>query len=194
MLIKRISNDKKLQAYIIGLALGDGNLSNPNGRAIRLRITCDKKYSILIEHIKESIQKLLPDNKVSIANRKNCVDVYCYSNHWENILGWKANSGSKFKQNVKVPDWIKKNKIYIKECLRGLFQSDGSIYIDRGYIMINLSCSIDSLAQDTIQILKTIDHTPNTQKMIAPSGKTRYIIRISKNSNQFIKDISLWKK
>ena len=39
-------------AYIIGIALGDGNLSNPNKRAVRLRITCDTGYPGLIENIK----------------------------------------------------------------------------------------------------------------------------------------------
>jgi hypothetical protein len=34
--------DTQLQAYVIGLAIGDGNLSNPSGRAVRLRITCDR--------------------------------------------------------------------------------------------------------------------------------------------------------
>jgi hypothetical protein len=29
--------DTQLQAYVIGLAIGDGNLSNPSGRAVRLR-------------------------------------------------------------------------------------------------------------------------------------------------------------
>jgi hypothetical protein len=41
--------DSELHAYVLGLAIGDGNLSNPNGRAVRLRITCDTKYPILIK-------------------------------------------------------------------------------------------------------------------------------------------------
>lgn len=36
--------DFSFLSYIVGVALGDGNLSNPNGRALRLRITCDEKY------------------------------------------------------------------------------------------------------------------------------------------------------
>ena len=43
-------------AYIIGVALGDGNLSNPNGRAIRLRISCDTRYPFIIESIKEALK------------------------------------------------------------------------------------------------------------------------------------------
>ena len=44
--------DPQLQAYVVGVAIGDGNLSNPNGRAVRLRITCDKKYPALIARIR----------------------------------------------------------------------------------------------------------------------------------------------
>ena len=44
-----LNPDPVLRAYVIGLAIGDGGLSNPNGRAVRLRITCDIKYPLLIE-------------------------------------------------------------------------------------------------------------------------------------------------
>ena len=75
-------------AYIIGIAIGDGNLSNPNGRAVRLRVTCDNKYPALRNKIVRSLQLLLPNNKTSLVFRKsNCVDVSCYSNHFEHILG-----------------------------------------------------------------------------------------------------------
>jgi hypothetical protein len=77
-----LNENKLLQSYVIGLAIGDGNLSNPNGRATRLRITCDKKYPLLIERIISSLQSLLPQNKVSIVVRKDgCMDISVYSNH-----------------------------------------------------------------------------------------------------------------
>src|SRR4030042_3368563 len=121
-------------AYIIGAALGDGNLSNPNKRAARLRITCDKKYNSVINNFTQSIQIILPTNKVSITNRKdNCVDISCYANKWEKLLGWKADGGSKYDQNVRIPKWIATNKKFILICLRGLFETDGSIYMDRKY-------------------------------------------------------------
>ena len=49
-------NDKNTLAYIIGVAIGDGNLSNPNGRAVRLRVTCDTKYEFIIKQVKSNIQ------------------------------------------------------------------------------------------------------------------------------------------
>ncbi len=50
--------------------MGDGNLSNPNGRAVRLRVTCDLKYPGILERIQLAIKKLLPKNKVSIIKNK----------------------------------------------------------------------------------------------------------------------------
>jgi len=65
-----------LLAYVVGVALGDGNLSNPNGRATRLRITCDAKYPRLARKIARS------------------------------LLGWRVGHRSKIAQRVTVPSWI----------------------------------------------------------------------------------------
>lgn len=192
---KCLSNNKKLKAYIIGLALGDGNLSNPNKRAIRLRITCDKKYPLLIENIKKSIEKLLPDNKVGVVNKKDgSIDVSCYSNYWQDVLGWKWNAGSKYKQKVSIPKWIKNDKEYSKKCLLGLFQTDGSIYKDRNYLMVNFVTIIPTLANDVYELISKLKYKANLQILEKPNIKTKYTIRISKNAVGFIKDIKLWKK
>jgi hypothetical protein len=91
---------------LIGLAIGDGNLSNPNGRAVRLRITCDSKYPALIAKIFHSLQRLLPGNKVSlVGSAGNYVNVSVYSNQLEDLLGWKALGGSKHRQCVETPKW-----------------------------------------------------------------------------------------
>lgn len=189
---KRVSNDKKLHAYVIGLALGDGNLSNPNGRAVRLRITCDKKYPRLNKYIFESIKKFLPDNKVSIQNSKTYLNISCYSNKWENLLRWKSGKGSKYEQKVKIPSWVLKSKSYTRECLKGLIQTDGSIYTDRGYKMVNIVCNIKPLAMTIVKAIQFVGYKPNIQ--IHQDQKTKkYTIRISKDVNKFIKDIKLWK-
>lgn len=95
-----LNPDRKLQAYVIGLAIGDGNLSNPNGRAVRLRITCDTRYPALIDRIFSSLKQLLPDNRVSLVRGKgNFVNISVYSNHLESLLGGRprevASPGSR---------------------------------------------------------------------------------------------------
>lgn len=185
--------NKKILAYIIGVSIGDGNLSNPNGRAVRLRITCDNKYPLLKEHIKQSLQKFLPKNKASEIKRKGCVDVYIYSNTLEDFLGWKAKGGSKGKQNVSIPIWILNNKIYLKECLRGLVQTDGSIYKDRGYTMINFTTIIEKLALAYFESLQKLGYTPQIRKVIY-NNHSKYVIRLSKDVDRFIKELKLWKE
>lgn len=182
-------------AYVVGLALGDGNLSNPNGRAVKLRITCDLKYPNLIEEIKIALQRLLPNNIVNqIKKPGNCIDVYCCSNTLENLMGWKAKQGSKFKQRARVPSIIKKNKKLAIACLKGLMQTDGSIYSDRGYIMVMFVTIIPELASDVMEMISNLRFNP--RQYIIKQRKphhTRYNIRISRDTQKFIKEIKLTK-
>lgn len=191
---KVLIRNNKLISYVIGVALGDGNLSNPNKRATRLRVTCDKKYPIIYKEIKNSIQKILPDNKVTIVDRKDgAIDISCYSNKWESILGWKSHLGSKIKQKVRIPKWIFSKKEYIKECLKGLLQTDGSIYFDRNYKMVNFTANNRGLAYDVFRAIREIKYEPNIQK--TQNKKTiKYVVRVTKKSSDFIREINLWKK
>jgi len=185
--------NKNNLAYVIGLALGDGNLSNPNGRAVRLRITCDTRYKNLIKRACLAIKKLLPENKVSIIKRaKTFCDISCYSNRWEDWLGWKAKQGSKYKQKVSIPTWIIENKTYSIHCLRGLLETDGSIYIDRGYKMVNFVTIIPTLADDVMRIIKTIGFNAKIYK-IKSLHKDRYNIRLSKDVDCFLKVVEFIK-
>jgi hypothetical protein len=188
-----MEKDSNNLAYIIGVAIGDGNLSNPNGRAVRLRVTCDLKYPKIIERISFAIKKLLPKNKVSIVRRPDsCCDISCYSNKWEDLLGWKAKSGPKYKQNILIPEWIKNNKKYSIFCLRGLFETDGSIYKDRGYKMVNFVTIIPGLVKDASEIIKSLGFAPRVYK-INTLPTTRYNLRISKNVEEFIKLLKIKK-
>lgn len=190
---KLLNPDKELQAYIIGVALGDGNLSNPNGRATRLRISCDTKYPFLLEKIQQSLQGLFPNNKVGIVKKQpSCSDIYVYSNLLEDLLGWKAKGGPKFIQKTTVPNWVKSNKVYSIQCLRGLIETDGSIYTDRGYRMVIFKNVILELAQDfynmTIALgfkphFYTIDKSVMSNKF---NQQTAYQVRLSKNVTEFL--------
>ncbi|MBU1046487.1 LAGLIDADG family homing endonuclease [Patescibacteria group bacterium] len=188
-----LNPNKKLQAYIIGVALGDGNLSNSNNRAVRLRISCDKKYPLLIKHIIYKISILLPNNNISKINRKNCIDISCYSNHWSKLL-WNWDKGPKDVQNVFVPNWIKNDLELSKECLRGLFQTDGSIYTDRNYIMVNFVNTTPNLSNDVLEMIRNLGFKPNIQKLKQDNKKIKHTIRITKDSEKFIKEIKFWKK
>ncbi|MDD2753364.1 MAG: LAGLIDADG family homing endonuclease [Candidatus Portnoybacteria bacterium] len=183
---------KETLAHIIGAAIGDGNLSNPNGRATRLRITCDIKYPNIINNFVKNIKELLPDNKVSIEKHKGaCVNISCYSNKWENWLGWKAFGGSKMKQKISVPIWIKKSRKYTIGCLRGLFETDGSVYFDRGYKMANFTTAIPTLSRDVVEMITEIGFNPNLQVHQTIDGRRKYTIRVAKKAREFIELIGI---
>lgn len=193
MSTRTYSRDKKLQAYVIGAALGDGNLSNPNGRAVRLRITCDKKYPKLADYIRSQIQKLMPENKVSVVNRTGCVDISCYSNHWEEVLGWRADGGSKFKQGAGIPQWVKDSPIYSRECLRGLFQTDGCLYKDRGYMMLSFTNTIRTLVDDVEKMLIAFGYHSSMRRILF-RGKENFTLRVSKDVAALVEKLGVWKE
>ena len=149
---------------------------------------------LLITKICKALEKLFPENKVSIVDRdKGCVDISIYSNHFEKLLGWKAKNGSKFVQKVNVPNWIKENNNYKINCLRGLIETDGSIYNDRGYTMMIFTSVIPALAKDFYDMILSLEFNPHLY--LIKRGKTAeykysqqdvYHIRLSKNVSKFL--------
>jgi hypothetical protein len=184
-----LNPDRELQAYVIGLAIGDGNLSNPNGRAVRLRITCDAKYPALITKIISSLKQLLPRNRVSLVGSSgNYVNVSVYSNHLEALLGWKASGGSKHRQCVEVPAWICEDRSLRVPCLRGLIETDGAIYSDRGYPMVIFSTVIPKLAQQVELMMRELRFRPHlyATRQSPTRACLKYQVRLSKDVLAFL--------
>jgi len=105
-----------------------------------LNIQCSRRRS-------ESLSTLFPRNKVSVVWRAaTYFDISCYSNQLESLLGWRVGKGAKVEQGIVVPDWIKSKAGYIISCLRGLMETDGTMYIDRGYWMVMFATAVPRLA------------------------------------------------
>jgi hypothetical protein len=184
-----LNPDGVLQAYVIGLAIGDGNLSNPNGRAVRLRITCDTKYPALIAKIFSSLKQLLPANKVSLVSGSgNYVNVSVYSNHLEALLGWKALGGSKHRQCVEIPRWIFADSLFSIPCLRGLIETDGAIYRDRGYPMVIFSTIIPRLAEQVDLMMRELGFLPHLYRIRQSRmcASFKYQVRLSRDVPAFL--------
>jgi len=183
-------------AYVIGIALGDGNLSRPNKRATRLRVTCDANYLGVEQEICTALQRLFPNNKISKIKRREdtCFDISVYSNRLDKLMPWKVGCGSKYKQNAHVPKWIIKNDNYIRACLRGLIHTDGSIYLDRGYRMVNFTNNISHLAIEVKNMMEKLGYKPKLYSVNQKSGNLKYTVRLSSNVDKFIGDIDLRKE
>jgi LAGLIDADG DNA endonuclease family protein len=184
-----VSPDPELHAYVVGLVIGDGNLSNPNGRAVRLRITCDTKYPRLIAKIRCAVERLLPQNKVSVVGSSgNYVNVSVYSNRLEALLGWRALGGSKQRQDVRVPKWICDDPLLSIHCLRGLIETDGAIYLDRGYQMVIFSTVMPGLARQVDAMMRSLGFRPRSYRVRQRPGQDtfKYQVRLSRQVRAFL--------
>jgi DNA-binding transcriptional regulator WhiA len=185
---------KAALAYIVGVALGDGNLSNPNGRAIRLRVSCDTRYPRIQQEIIENIKTILPRNAVfKVKTPRQCVDIVVYSNELGKWMPWTVGRGTKQAQKAHVPRWIFNTQSYTKQCLRGLLQTDGSIYRDRGYLMVNFTNNVLLLCKDVALMMDVLGFEPTFHTAKNSSGTTKYTIRLAKNSQGFIDTVGLQK-
>lgn len=108
-------------AEFIGICLGDGCASRFQV-TVFLNSIADKEYILYVIRL---IQKLFPGATTSVFKRKNynMVDIKINSVIVSNFM--KKNgiiSNAKF-----VPNWILQRPAHIKSCIRGLFDTEGSI-------------------------------------------------------------------
>lgn len=114
-------------AEFVGIILGDGSIGQRQV-TITLNSEDDKEYSKFVINL---IKKLF-DVTVGVYYRKNALAVDLSISRTElvslcvNRLGLKR--GSKVKQQVDIPKWIKQNRPYSIACVRGLVDTDGCVF------------------------------------------------------------------
>jgi len=112
-------------AEFVGIMLGDGNLYSQESTGnyqIRIAFNSKNEYEYLI-FVKNLANKLFSKNfYIKYMKDKNCFHL-CLSNK---VLFYKLKKLCSNKK--KIPLWIFKNREYLKSCIRGLIDTDGSIF------------------------------------------------------------------
>ncbi len=102
-------------------------------------------------------------------------------------MGWRAGRGSKADQAISVPGWIKKSNQYKVHCLRGLIETDGSIYVDRGYRMVIFTTAIPQLAADVGWMIASLGFRAHTYRHQNEEPRSPiFRIRLSKKVDEFL--------
>ncbi len=120
------------------------------------------------------------------------MNVSCYSNNLESLLGWTARGGSKFDQLVRVPAWVYTDRENQIACLRGLIETDDSVYTDRGYQMVMFVSIIEGLAQDCLRLFQDLGFAPrcytlkNLHSKYGYDYKTLYHVRLATDTAHFL--------
>ena len=105
--------------------LGDGGIT-PFQTTITLGYKADRKYSEFLHHFLLKLFQMKP----AVYYRKKSTITLQFSSkefvHYCVSLGLCI--GNKVKQEIDMPDWVKKNKDYLLACIRGLMDTDGCIF------------------------------------------------------------------
>jgi Helix-turn-helix domain of resolvase len=112
-------------AYLLGLYLGDGMISDAAKGVYKLRIFLDNKYPVIIRQCVIAMHWVVP-NKVGILQRPGCKEIYCCSKHWPCLFP-QHGAGPKHTRPIVLEPWqrlvaIERNPQIL---LRGLIHSDG---------------------------------------------------------------------
>ena len=163
--IRRVSPSEDL-AELIGMLFGDGHLSDYQV-ILTTNSETDREHAIFFKSFVNKIFGLSAallyrtDHLVvnAVVSSKNLADFL-------NSLGMPK--GNKIKNNLAVPGWVMKNALYQKAFLRGLFDTDGCIYLDKHNIRDKLykhmgwtiTSYADKLVEGIIEILKNLGFNP----------------------------------
>ncbi len=126
-------------AEYIGVILGDGHIEQ-FPRTERIYISCNSNHHQFIQRYAELTKKLFhKEPKLLKAWDTNSIRISLYQKEISSRL--KIPHGNRKDYNLKVPQWIFQNKIYLAHFLRGLFEAEGSLSIHHKTCTYNFSFS-----------------------------------------------------
>ena len=157
----------KSLAEFSGIILGDGSITKGQILFFTNMIT-DKEHGYFVSRLIEKLFGVKPSihfredktlMRVSVSRMK--LVTFCNEK-----LGLKT--GNKIKLQVDIPDWIKKNIEFEKSCMRGLMDTDGSLFYEchningKKYCYPRLSFVTASvpLKNSVVNILKKLNFSP----------------------------------
>lgn len=114
-------------AELFGIILGDGGITN-NQIRVTLNRKTDKNYAIFVKRLMYGIFGETP----SINKRENVLNLTLSG---VNLVGalekLGLRRGNKVLNQVAIPKWILQNNDYSRFCVRGLIDTDGSVYFHK---------------------------------------------------------------
>ncbi|MEU0716175.1 transcriptional regulator [Streptomyces lavendulocolor] len=160
--------DQEAYAYLLGLYLGDGCLSEHRRGVHCLRIACADAWPGLIDACEAAMRAVRPDNSVCRVQKQGCVSVASSSKHWPCLFP-QHGPGRKHERRIVLEAW--QQQIVDEhpwEFVRGLIHSDGcritnwttrlvggvpKRYEYPRYFFTNVSEDIRRLFTDTLDML-----------------------------------------
>ena len=122
------SLDGAAYAYLLGMYLGDGCISNHPRGVFRLRITLDAIYPDIAAECAAAMEAVVPGKRSHLLWRRDqrSVEVSSYWKHWTCLIP-QHGSGRKHMRRIVLTDWQSRLVAsHVEPFIRGLIQSDGT--------------------------------------------------------------------
>lgn len=115
-------------AEAIGIILGDGSITQFQV-TVSVSALVDCEYA---DFIKQLFERLFQIEVVRQPIRTNTIALTMSSRSLVDFFIEKGLvKGDKVRQQVDIPPWVKAEPKFLKACIRGLFDTDGSVYFHR---------------------------------------------------------------
>jgi hypothetical protein len=119
-------------AYLLGMYLGDGCLSEHRRRVFKLRISLDARYPGIAEECERAIREVMPRNRIGRVDLGTWHELYSYSKTWACLFP-QHGPGKKHERDIVLEEW--QRGLVVRRpllLLRGLFHSDGCRFQSTG--------------------------------------------------------------
>jgi LAGLIDADG-like domain len=125
----RIPKPSVQLAEFMGIMMGDGGISKYQV-TITLHSETDKDYGIFVASLVQELFGVMP----AIHPRAGCLAINIVVSRRALVRFCVENGlviGNKIRQRIDIPGWIKERKEYRLACIRGLIDTDGSVFTHR---------------------------------------------------------------
>ncbi len=150
---RRYSSDL---AEFIGIMLGDGHLT-----PMQVSVTLGNKEKSYVDYVSTLIKKIFHAKPKCIKSKKGHFIVYIGSTK---IVRWLCDMGlvyNKVKYQVDIPRWIFRRSVFMKSALRGLYDTDGSVYRLKIGMQISFCNHSRPLIESVRRILLDLGFSPS---------------------------------
>lgn len=211
--IKKIKmpSDSEELAEFYGIMLGDGNSHKTNYYNSRydkrgtymIRIVGDSNLdnNYLTNYVKPLIEKLFLVNvRQGIFKNSNAMFIEVHGCELIDFLEKKGFvSGNKIKNKLRIPFWIRNNNKLLQKCLRGLYDTDGSVYklTNQNSFQFCFTNANVSLLKDVRNSLLKLgincSKISNKDLYITKKSELRKFLKlIGFNNDRHLKKIKMW--
>lgn len=199
--IKRPPRSAEL-AKFIGIMLGDGSIRSKYQLTVSFNYKTDREFA---EHVARLIKRLFAVEYI-ILKRKYSLGadiVISSASVIDFLLKQGLKAGNKVKNQVDIPAWIKSDIEFQKACLRGLVDTDGSLYCHRynvnnkwyEYLKLDFTSCSKPLLKSAYAIFSNLGIKASLKGVhITVSAKAevnRYLARVGSSN---IKFLDRWKR